>query len=175
MTTGHPTWATTLPRAVAEGPLYTDGLLSGNGYTASAREQRQLRRRAMQTLECLLRARPCAGQQAGEHPAKSQGWHGFCDACQLLRPPSRCPMQHGTLQSRSGTLKTWGQTCRTLRRPFLVDPIHQTTVVSQTLGCHCTLLGDQFITHFSWSLLRLLQQILLGIWQGIGRSRTLNF
>lgn len=58
MTTGHPTWATTLPRAVAEGPLYTDGLLSGNGYTASAREQRQLRRRAMHALECLLRGPP---------------------------------------------------------------------------------------------------------------------
>lgn len=70
MTTGHPTWATTLPRAVAEGPLYTDGLLSGNGYTASAREQRQLRRRAMQALECLLlRASPCAGQGAGAENA----------------------------------------------------------------------------------------------------------
>lgn len=58
MTTGQPTWAAALPLAVAEGPLYTDGLLSGNGYTASAREQRQLRRRAMHALECLLRGPP---------------------------------------------------------------------------------------------------------------------
>lgn len=68
MTTGHPTWATwaaALPLAEAEGPPHTDGGLRGDGYTASAREQRQLRRRAMQALECLLRARPCAGQRAG--------------------------------------------------------------------------------------------------------------
>ena len=61
MTTGHPTWATwaaALPLAEAEGPPHTDGCLRGDGRTASAREQRQLRRRAMQTLECLLRARP---------------------------------------------------------------------------------------------------------------------
>ncbi len=58
MTTGHPTWATTLPRAVAEGAPHTDGCLRGDGYTASAREQRQLRRRAMQALECLLRGTP---------------------------------------------------------------------------------------------------------------------
>ena len=65
-TTGHPTWATALPLITADGPPHTDGCLSGNGYTASSREQRQLRRRAMQTLECLLlRARPCAGQRAG--------------------------------------------------------------------------------------------------------------
>ena len=69
MTTGHPTWATTLPLVVAEGPPHTDGHLSGNGYTASAREQRQLRRRAMHALECLLRARPCAGQRAGAENA----------------------------------------------------------------------------------------------------------
>ena len=119
MTTGHPTWATwaaALPLAVAEGPPHTDGCLRGDGYTTSAREQRQLRRRAMQALECLLlRARPCAGPETGEHPAKSQGWHGFCDACQLLRPPSRCPLQHGILQSGSGTQEAWRQTCRTLR------------------------------------------------------------
>ena len=65
MTTNRPTWATALPLAVAEGPPHSDGCLRGDGYTASAREQRQLRRRAMQALECLLRARPCAGQRAG--------------------------------------------------------------------------------------------------------------
>jgi hypothetical protein len=58
MTTGHPTWATALPLAVAEGPLHTDGCLRGDGYTTSAREQRLLRRRAMQALECLLRGTP---------------------------------------------------------------------------------------------------------------------
>ena len=58
MTTGHPTWATALPLAVAEGPPHTDGCLRGDGYTASAREQRQLRRRAMHVLECLLRGPP---------------------------------------------------------------------------------------------------------------------
>ena len=58
MTTGHPTWAAALPLAVAEGPPHTDGCLRGDGYTASAREQRQLRRRAMQALECLLRGTP---------------------------------------------------------------------------------------------------------------------
>ena len=70
MTTGHPTWATTLPLVVAEGPPHTDGCLRGDGYTASAREQRQLRRRAMHALECLLlQARPCAGQRAGAESA----------------------------------------------------------------------------------------------------------
>lgn len=69
MTTGHPTWAATLPLAVAEGPPHTDGCLRGDGYTASAREQRQLRRRAMHALECLLRARPCAGQRTGAENA----------------------------------------------------------------------------------------------------------
>ena len=58
MPTGHPTWATALPLAVAEGPLHTDGCLRGDGYTTSAREQRLLRRRAMQALECLLRGTP---------------------------------------------------------------------------------------------------------------------
>ena len=61
MTTGHPTWATwaaALPLAVAEGPPHSDGCLRGYEYTASAREQRQLRRRAMQVLECLLRGTP---------------------------------------------------------------------------------------------------------------------
>ncbi len=59
MTTGHPTWATTLPRAVAKGLPHTNGCLPGDGYTtASAREQRQLRRRAMHALECLLRGTP---------------------------------------------------------------------------------------------------------------------
>lgn len=58
MTTGHPTWAAALPLAVAEGLQHTDGCLRGDEYTASAREQRQLRRRAMQVLECLLRGTP---------------------------------------------------------------------------------------------------------------------
>ena len=58
MTTGQPTWAAALPLAVAEGPPHTDVCLRGDGYTASAREQRQLRRRAMQALECLLRGTP---------------------------------------------------------------------------------------------------------------------
>lgn len=69
MTTGHPTWAAALPLAVAEDVPHTDGCLRGDGYTASAREQRQLRRRAMQTLECLLRGRPCAGQRVGAENA----------------------------------------------------------------------------------------------------------
>ena len=73
MTTGHPTWATwaaALPLAEAEGPPHMVGGLRGDGYTASARKQRQLRRRAMQALESLLlRARPCAGQGAGAENA----------------------------------------------------------------------------------------------------------
>lgn len=69
MTTGHPPWAAALPLAVAEGPPHTDWCPRGDGYTASAREQRQLRRRAMQALECLLRARHCAGQRAGAESA----------------------------------------------------------------------------------------------------------
>lgn len=58
MTTGHPTWAAALPLAVAKGLPHTDGCPRGDGYTTSAREQRQLRRRAMHTLECLLRGTP---------------------------------------------------------------------------------------------------------------------
>lgn len=61
MTTSHPTCAATLPLAEAEGPPHTDGCLRGDGYTASAREQRQLRRRAMQALECLLLRDPAPG------------------------------------------------------------------------------------------------------------------